>query len=258
MLKILDRYVLENKEDSHDVRKGLITGSQGSRIIPGAQREMTSEEKKEHKLANPKSTAKYITDPYGIGESAETYIRELISVMKGAPRKDIQTFAMLRGVETEPFAVMAYCQKYGYDIAADNVIYTSQGGTVFYVGDNLIGATPDLIIQGERVVQFKCPESTTHLNYIYDLTEENFKQLAPIYYWQMQIEMMLAEVPMADFVSYDDRYTNEEDQMFAITIRANKEDQNFFYKKAQICEARKHELLKRKNDAKRITSNQAI
>jgi len=44
MLKKIERYVLENKNDWHDIRKGLFTGSQISRIIPGSQREMTAEE----------------------------------------------------------------------------------------------------------------------------------------------------------------------------------------------------------------------
>lgn len=244
MLKLIERYVLEDRNEWHDIRKSLFTGSRMSEIIPGAKRLMTNTELAAWKKENPKSTAKYIEDEYEVSDGAETYILELISILEGAPRKDIQTYAMLHGTNTEPFAVMDYCEKFGYDIHADNVIYTSQGGTVFYVGDDLIGATPDLIIQGEKVVQFKCPESLTHLKYILTINDENFKEKLSAYYWQVQTEMMLAEVPIAEFVTYDNRYTREAMQMKVITIKANKEDQDFILAKARVCKTRMDELIK--------------
>jgi hypothetical protein len=243
MLQLIERYILESKEEWHKVRNGLFTGSRISEIIPGYKREMTKEEKSEWLKLNPKSKANLMEDPYGISDGAETYIDELVMVMEGAPRKDIQTYAMSHGIEREPFAVRAYCEKFGYDINSNQVIYTSQGGTVFYVGDNLLGATPDLIILGEKVVQFKCPESLTHLRYIKNITSENFKEKLSSYYWQMQTEMMLAEVSYGEFVSYDDRYTREAMHMKVIKVDANKEDQNFIYRKAQVCEKRKLEIL---------------
>lgn len=250
MLKVIERYILENKEEWKEVRKGLFTGSRISEIIPGVSREMTETEKEAYKKENPKGRAQNITDPYGIGDGAKTYIKSLIRSMRGAPDKDVQTFAMLRGIETEPFAVQAYCDKYGYDLNSDEVIYTSQGGTVFFVGDDLIGATPDLIILGKKIVQIKCPDSDTHMDYLLEVTAENFKQHLSKYYWQMQTEMMLAQVDEGDFVSYDDRYPIAQDQMFVVTIKANKEDQKFIIDKAKICEAKKKEYLEILNERK--------
>lgn len=244
MIKVIERYIFENREDWKQVRKGLFTGSRISEIIPGVSREMTDEELAQYKKENPKGRAKNITDPYGISDGADTYIMDLVGAIEDVPDEDIQTFDMLRGIQVEPFAVMAYAEKYGYDVNSDDFIYTSQNGTVFFVGDNILGATPDVIIQKNKVVQFKCPKSKNHLKYIIKVNAENFKEKLPDYYWQMQTEMLLASVPEADFVTYDDRFPRKAMQMKVITIQANPIDQQFIVDKARICEARKQEYLK--------------
>lgn len=243
MLSKIERYIFENREDWKKVRKGLFTGSRISEIIPGVSREMNDAELKQYKKENPKGRAKNISDPYGISDGADTYIMDLVGAIEDVPEEDIQTFDMLRGIQVEPFAVMAYAEKYGYDVNSDEFIYTSQNGTVFFVGDNIIGATPDVIIQKKKISQFKCPKSKNHLRYILKVNAENFKEKLSEYYWQMQTEMLLAEVPEAEFVTYDDRFPRKAMQMKVITIKANETDQKFIIDKANICEKRKQEYI---------------
>jgi YqaJ-like viral recombinase domain len=243
MLKKIDCHIFEDRKDWKNVRKGLFTGSRISEIIPGVTREMTKSEFQQYKKENPKGRARNISDPYGISDGADTYIIDLVAALEDVPDEDVQTFDMLRGIQVEPFAVVAYAEKYGYDMESDDFIYTSQNGTVFFVGDNILGATPDVIIQHKKVAQFKCPKSKNHLKYILKVDEHNFKEKLSEYYWQMQTEMLLAEVPEADFVTFDDRFPRKAMQMKVITIPANEVDQKFIVDKARICEERKQEYL---------------
>ncbi len=242
MVKLIERLVLESKDEWQQVRKGLFTASRINEIMADAKRLMTSEELAEWKAANPKSTAKYTEDETGISEGAETYILEIIQSLEGAPKPNFHSYSMDWGIETEPLAAVKYCEMYGYDLNEDDVIYTSQGGTVFFVGDNLLGCTPDLIL-ADRVAQIKCPDSSTHLWYILNLTVENFKQHEPKYYDQVQLEMMLCQRDQCDFFSYDPRFEREVMRTFKLTIPADKERQDKIYRKALICEAEKQNLI---------------
>lgn len=242
MLNKIERYVLENRDEWQFVRKGLFTASRINEIMAPGKRLMTAEELYEYRLENPKSKAKYTEDEMGIGEGALTYILEIIQSLEGAPKPSYHSYAMEWGNETEPQAALKYCEMNDHDLNSDEVIYTSVGGVVFFVGDNLLGCTPDLILP-DKVVQIKCPDSSTHLWYILNLTVDNFRQHEPKYYDQMQLEMMLAEREEADFFTYDPRFTREAMQTFKLTIKADKERQEQIYKKALLCEAKKQELI---------------
>jgi hypothetical protein len=242
MLSKIERFVFENKNDWQQVRKGLFTASRIAEIMPNGRILMSDDELAAYVKLNPKSKAKYKEDERVVSDGALTYILEIIQGLEGAPAPQFYNAAMEWGNEQEPAAVMRYCEDYGHDLHDNEVIYTSQGGTVFFVGDNLLGCTPDLILK-DRLVQVKCPDSRTHLRYKLFLNEDNFKEKEEKYYWQMQLEMLLAERPICDFYSFDPRFDRDKMQSHKIEIRANKEDQEAIIRKAIICEARKQELL---------------
>ena len=160
----IKRYIFENKNEWAEMRKDLFTASRISEIMPNGKVLMNDQELAEYKKANPKSQAKYKEDETVLGDGAISYILEIIQGLEGAPKEHYYSPSMEWGNEQEPQAVIRYCEDYGYDLFADDVIYTSQGGTVFFVGDDLLGCTPDLIL-ANKVVQVKCPDSSTHLKY---------------------------------------------------------------------------------------------
>jgi len=249
MVKLIERFILETKQEWSGVRKGLFTASRISEIMPNGKVLMTDAELVEYKKANPKSTAKYKEDDTVLGDGAISYILEIIQGLEGAAKEEYYSSSMEWGNTTEPEAAIRYCEMNGYDLYADDVIYTSEGGTVFFVGDNLLGCTPDLILS-DRLCQIKCPDSSTHLYYKLHVNESNFKEELPKYYAQIQLEMMLVERDLCDFFSYDPRYKRETLQTHKVQVKADKEFQNRIYRKALICEAKKQEYINQINQLK--------
>jgi hypothetical protein len=247
MVKEIKRHIFETKDEWAAIRKDLFTASRISEIIPNGRVLMTKEELEEYKKANPKSQAKYREDETVLGDGAISYILEIIQGLEGAPKETYYSSAMDWGNTTEPEAAIRYCEMYGYDLQDDDVIYTSEGGVVFFVGDNLLGCTPDLILR-DRLCQIKCPDSSTHLYYKLHVNEENFKQELPNYYAQIQQEMMLTERDVCDFFSFDPRFTRKSLQTHKVEVKADKEFQALIYRKALICEAKKKEYINQINN----------
>ena len=84
-------------------------------------------------------------------------------------------------------------------------VYEVEVGTVESVGFALhpkikrFGASPDGLVGTEGLVEFKCPNTSTHIEYI-------LRGVVPAeYHWQMLAEMACAERQWCDFVSYDPR-----------------------------------------------------
>ena len=239
----INRYIFENKNEWSEIRKELFTASRISDILPDGKVLMTPDELLEYKKINPKSQAKYKEDETVLCDGAISYILEIIQGIEGAPKEQFYSASMDWGNTTEPDAVVRYCKDYGYDLYSDEVIYTSSGGTVFFVGDGLLGCTPDLILP-TKLVQIKCPDSSTHLRYKLFLNEDNFKKLQTVYFPQMQLEMMLAERKSSDFFSFDPRFKREKMQTHKVEVRADVEVQNLIYRKAKLCKIKMDQLIK--------------
>lgn len=98
--------------------------------------------------------------------------------------------AMQWGLDNEIFARNAY------EVAVDSV---QQVGFALHAKIQRLGASPDGLVGDDGLVEFKCPNTTTHLEYI--ITGE----VPHEYHWQMLCEMACAERQWCDFVSYDPR-----------------------------------------------------
>jgi len=146
------------------------------------------------------------------------------------------------GNTEEPNAVIRYCEDYGFDLQADDVIYTSVGGTVFFTADELVGCTPDVILP-TKIVQVKCPDSSTHLRYKLFLNEGNFQESESKYFYQMQLEMMLTEKKQGDFFSFDPRFKREKMQTHKVEVAANIDVQNAIFRKAKLCRKQMDQFL---------------
>ena len=239
----IDRYIFESKEEWKDFRKGMFTSSRISEIMPNGKILMTADELAEYKKTNPKSQAKYKEDETVLSDGAISYILDLIQNVEALPKVDFYSSAMEWGNTTEPEAVSKFCELYGYSLDSDDVIYTSLGGTVFFVADGFLGSTPDLICKTETA-QIKCPDSDTHLYYKLFVNEDNFATKLPNYSDQIQTELMLCEKPSCKFFSFDPRFKEEQMKHHTIEIKANVIRQNQIYNKAKLCDAKRNEFLK--------------
>lgn len=189
----IERFIFENKADWKEFRKGLFTSSQINRLT-----------------ANGKSEN-------GLSVGAVTYILETINDIKGEPKIDIFNYAMEWGLEQEPQAVMRFATDNNLNVNADDFIYTSVGGFVFFKYIDIAGGTPDLILK-DSIVEIKCPNSETHLYNLLFVNADNFQKEYPVYYDQCQMNMFLTQKNKSIFMSFDSRIKDTKNQAHYINI----------------------------------------
>lgn len=99
--------------------------------------------------------------------------------------------SMQWGIDNEPLA------KASYEIATGNAI--SSGGLALHPRIKWLMASPDGLVHDDGLVECKCPNTSTHLNYV-------LAGVVPAeYQLQMLCQMACAERQWCDFVSYDPR-----------------------------------------------------
>lgn len=181
-------------------RLGRFTASEVFRLMGDVKRDMTEEELKAYKLANPKSTAKTIVDPHLLSTGAMTYVMEVASEREtGKPAKIVkETDAMRRGKELEPVAKALYAAVYEVEITDVGFIEIGKHA----------GASPDGLIGEVGGIEIKCPESPAiHMQY---RTLENYidlKENHPNHFWQCMCGLLsLPERKFWKFVSYHPDY----------------------------------------------------
>lgn len=180
----ITRYIFDTEEDWLQYRTGIFTSSEINRL-----------------MAEPTKKAQATGEV--LSEGAKTYILEKVAAMLGSPKPNFFNAEMQWGKDTEPEAALTFCNLAGYDVTADDVIYTSQGGLVFF-STEMSGGTPDMILP-DAIAEFKCPNSVTHLYYKTRVTVQNIQDELPNYYDQMQHNMFLCERDKCFFMSFDPR-----------------------------------------------------
>jgi hypothetical protein len=128
------------------------------------------------------------------GESAarRAYKTEIIcEMLTGRATDHYVSPAMVWGLDNEIYARNAY------EVALGEVV--EPGGFAIHERVARFGASPDGLISPDGCVEFKCPTTATHLEYI------NAGVVPVEYHWQMLAEMACAERQWCDFVSYDPR-----------------------------------------------------
>lgn len=128
----------------------------------------------------------------GYSASRETYMGELIAErLTGTPAEKFQSAAMRFGTENEGAARLAYEFHTGSDVF--------QVPFVLHPVIANSGASPDGLIAGDGLVEFKCPNTSTHIETL--LSEK----VPGAYVTQMQWQMACTERAWCDFVSFDPR-----------------------------------------------------
>lgn len=112
--------------------------------------------------------------------------------LTGNPVQGYINAAMQWGIDTEPEARMAY--------EAERGVIVEETGFAKHPAIPWCGASPDGLIDDDGLVEFKCPESTTHLEWL-----EAGKAPAE-HVPQIQGQMWITGRQWCDFVSYDPRF----------------------------------------------------
>jgi putative phage-type endonuclease len=127
----------------------------------------------------------------GYGASRANYMADLVvERLTGQKASSFSNAAMEWGTEQEPNAKAAYAAKTG--------ILVEDVGFIDHPTVAMSGASPDGFAE-EGLVEIKCPNTATHLEYIFD------GKPPQKYVTQMQWQMACAGKPWCDFVSYDPR-----------------------------------------------------
>lgn len=128
----------------------------------------------------------------GHSASRANYMAQLITErLTGTVAESFTNAAMQHGTETEPEARNAYCFYQGVSV--------EQIAFVPHPTIDQAGASPDGLVDGDGLVEIKCPQSATHLETLLD-------QAVPgKYETQMQFQMACTGRQWCDYVSYDPR-----------------------------------------------------
>jgi putative phage-type endonuclease len=132
----------------------------------------------------------------GEAASRKDYRAQLIAErLSGKPAESFSNAAMQWGTETEPFARAAY------ELATDYMV--DQVGLIRHPDIIFAGASPDGLINHDGLIEIKCPNTATHIEYA-------LSGKAPAKYQnQMLWQMECTGREWCDFASFDPRLPSD-------------------------------------------------
>ena len=113
--------------------------------------------------------------------------------------------AMQWGIEQEQFACIAY--------EAQKETFVDKIGFVLHPDIKWLGVSPDRIVGHEGLIEVKCPNTTTHLDYLFE------NKVPAEYYKQIQCQLWVTGRQWCDFVSYDPRLPKRNQLLIVRTER---------------------------------------
>ena len=146
-----------------------------------------------------KATGSRIADVVGKTKDGKRYLAARANYMSellcerltGVVQTNFVSREMQWGIDNEEPARKLYMKRKGVDVKLMGFVTHP-----FFVDS---GCSPDGLIRDDGMVQFKCPLTTTHLEYL--LSNEVPEEYVP----QMQWEMACTGRSWSDFVSFDPR-----------------------------------------------------
>lgn len=129
----------------------------------------------------------------GPSASRDNYATQLVlERLTNAKGEFFTNAAMQWGTETEPMARQAYELKRG--------VFVDQVGFMDHPTIDMSGASPDGFVDKTGLVEIKCPESKTHMEYL--MSGKPPSKYIPQMMWQMACTGR----EWCDFVSFDPRF----------------------------------------------------
>lgn len=145
-----------------------------------------------------KITASRIADVVGktksgsYGAARKNYMAELLCQrLTGQQEEKFASAAMQHGTDTEPAARAMYMLETGTDV--------TETGFIPHPTIAMSGASPDGLVGEDGLIEIKCPNTATHLEFLQSHKPKHE------YLLQMQWQMACTGRQWCDFVSYDDR-----------------------------------------------------
>lgn len=152
-----------------------------------------------------------ITAKIKTGEAASraNYRAELVAQrLTGQVQESFTNAAMTHGTECEPLARAAYEIKHGTIV--------NECGFIHHPTIGWSGASPDGLIDDDGLIEIKCPNTATHIDYL-------LKGVVPAKYQpQMLWQMACTGRKWCDFASYDPRMP-EALQLFVVRFHRDDE-----------------------------------
>jgi putative phage-type endonuclease len=129
----------------------------------------------------------------GPSASRDNYATQLVlERLTNAKGEFFTNAAMQWGTETEPMARQAYELKRG--------VFVDEVGFIDHPTIDMSGASPDGLVDKTGLVEIKCPESKTHMEYL--MSGKPPAKYIPQMMWQMSCTGR----EWCDFVSFDPRF----------------------------------------------------
>jgi len=142
----------------------------------------------------------------GKGVSRRNYLVKVVAErLSNEIGESYSNSAMEWGVKTEPLARIAYEVSHG--------TLVEQIGFYKHPTIQWVGVSPDGLVGEDGLVEIKCPNTTTHIDYI-----DNGK-VPTEYYKQIQCQLWVTGRQWCDFISFDPRIKRE-----LFVIRANRDE----------------------------------
>ena len=132
----------------------------------------------------------------GQGKTRKQYMIDLLIERLGGSQESFTSAAIERGNEMEPIARSAY------EVETGQIV--TETGFIMHPELKRFGASPDGLVGDDGLIEIKCPNTATHIEFI------QTKKPAGQYILQMQAQMACTGRKWCDFVSYDDRLPNLE------------------------------------------------
>lgn len=180
--------VEQRSEEWFNIRRGKITGSELHKIMGGKEGTLT--------------------------QTAKTYLLEKVSEFYGGKTAPATGAAIEWGVELEDLAIEEYQTR------TQNAV---EKCSFIQVDDNY-GGSPDGKVGKDGAVEVKCPyNSVNHFKHGLIKTDEDFKDIAPNYYYQCISHIICLDAQWCDFISFDPR-VNPEYTVFVYRLKRNEDE----------------------------------
>ena len=219
-----------------DVRIGRFTSSEMHRLIKSGTRLMTADELKNRPKSGPGSSAKLTEDPSKFSDDGETYIYQKVAeTLTGEIRVSGYSNATAHGEDMEPLAAEYFIQKTGY--SHEIVAFVP-------VGEHA-GGSPDRYVNGDEILEIKCPyDPTNQVKYLMLTDQWDLKRQYPEHYWQCMSNLLFTGKKLCHFVTYDHRFTEEKYKLSWIKITPHPGDMDIISVKLAAAVRLKLEILK--------------
>mgnify|MGYP006267493313 CR=1 FL=1 len=142
-------------------------------------------------------SASTVSDVMAKGRNGESATRNKLKLKLAAERmtKQVQesftSAAIEWGREQEQFAAMAY--------EAERGVFLEKTGWWTHPTIQWLGVSPDRLLDGDGLVEIKCPNSTTMIDWIFA------DRVPPEYIKQIQCQLWVTARKYCDFCAYDKR-----------------------------------------------------